>query len=49
MCAKYEQSEKLSKDMPFESYSLFDCVQNHYSDPSLWDEVKQLHRRSGKL
>jgi hypothetical protein len=45
MNVEYEESEKVSKSIRFESYSLYGCVQNHYSDPNLWDEVARLRRR----
>lgn len=44
-----EKSEKIVKQMPFKAYSLYDCAQNHYSDPNLWDEVVRLRRRRGAV
>ena len=27
-------------------YSLSECIQHHYTTPSLWDRMIQIHRRS---
>ncbi len=45
----HEKEDNENKEVSYSglppSYSLQEIVQNHYSEPELWDEMIRIHRR----